>query len=45
MNNRKQKNKRGKNPRQHTLQVIEPRIKEGKLIHGNKIIHLTSNQQ
>lgn len=45
MNNRKQKNKRGKNPRESIVQVIKPQIKKGEFKHGSKIIHLTSDQQ
>lgn len=42
MNNRKQKNKRGKNPRQWVTQVIKARNNTMNL--KNKIIHLTTNQ-
>ena len=42
MNNRKQKNQRGKNPRQWITQTIKANPKKKK--EEVKIIHLTSNQ-
>jgi hypothetical protein len=43
MNNRKQKNKRGKNPRQHMMQIIKANTKKDK--EENKVRHLTHHQQ
>lgn len=42
MNNRKQKNKRGKNPRQYVLQKIEANPKKKK--KERNVVHLTKDQ-
>lgn len=42
MNNRKQKNKRGKNPRQWVGQIVKANPKKNK--EERIVIHLTENQ-
>lgn len=42
MNNRKQKNKRGKNPRQHKIQKIKENLDKNQ--PRIKVHHLTQNQ-
>lgn len=43
MNNRKQKNKRKRNPRQHKLQLIKENLAKNQ--PRTKILHLTQDQQ
>jgi len=43
MNNRKQKNKRGRNPRQIVVQAIKENREKKK--DARTVIHLTQNQQ
>lgn len=48
MNNRKQKNKRGKNPRQWMIQIIKTNSKAKNLenrLMDNRVMHLTENQK
>ena len=43
MNNRKRKNKRGKNPRQLTVQLIKENLKKNQ--PRTRVTHLTQDQQ